>query len=77
MNGLPSANTRSNISLPVMAPGGESGAEAVEDLVNSCAIIVGAANVQRGMRILGSSRPAAASATKFRREVGIDSSGLR
>ena len=42
--------------------------------MNSCAIIVGAANVKKGM---SSSRHAAASVTRFRREAGIGSLGLR
>lgn len=71
MSDLPSANTRSNISLCVILPlGGESGMEAVGDLANSCAM-VGAANVQRGMRMMGSIMPTVASATTFVREVGI------
>ena len=69
-NDLPSANTRSNIPLRVMAPGGASGVEAVGDLVNSWEM-VGAANVHKGMRMMGSSMPTAASATTLRREAGI------
>jgi hypothetical protein len=58
-----------------MAPGGASGVDAVGDLVNSWEM-VGAANVNKGMRTMGSSRPAAARAMMFRRELGIVSSGF-
>ena len=70
-NDLPSANTRSNVSLPVKVPGDELGVEAVGDLVNSWEM-VGAANVHKGMRMMGSSMPTAASATTLKREAGID-----
>ena len=73
LNDLPSEYPTSNATLLVM-PVGESEVEAVGDLVNSCAIIVGAANVKKGIR---SSRPAAASATSFGHVVGIGSLGLR
>jgi len=63
----------SNATLLVM-PVGESGVESVGDLVNSCVMIVGAASVKKGM---SSSRHAAASVTRFRREVGIGSLSLR